>query len=63
MVIILDSFGARDKLVADLPEATETRASSNFVDRTNGMSDNFWCIFNHAEFHAGYVEVQLGRDN
>ena len=62
MVIILDSFGPSDELGAELPEAAETRASLNFVDRTNGMSDIFWCIFHHAEFHAGSVVVRPGGD-
>ena len=60
MVIVIDSFGASDELGADLTEAAEDRASVNFVDRTNGLSDTFWCIFHHAVFHAGFVEVQPG---
>ena len=48
MVIVLESFGAVNDLGADLPEAYEARASLNFVDRTNGLSDTIWCIFHHA---------------
>ena len=50
MVIILDSFGPSDELGAELPEAAETRASLNFVDRTTGMSDIFWYIFYRSGF-------------
>ena len=39
MVIILDSLGASDDLGVELPEAAETRASCNFFNRTNGMSN------------------------
>ena len=41
MVIVLGYFGAKYEFYADMPETDETRASLNFVDRTNGLSDTF----------------------
>ena len=57
MVIILDSLGARNKFGAELPEATETSASWNFFDQTNGMYKILWCIFHHADFRAVSIVV------
>ena len=33
-----------------------------FFNKGNGISDIFWCIFHHAEFHAGSVEFQQAGD-
>ena len=62
MVVFLDSFGGSNELGAELLEAAEYRAPLNFFHSTNGLSDTFWCIFHHSEFHAGSVEVQMGGE-
>ena len=62
MVIILDSFSAIDELGTNIPEVDETRASLNVVNRTNGLSDTFCCIFHRSGFRTESIEVRTGGD-